>query len=449
VGTRKTKKKIVVIGAGFGGLNAARPLAKECYELTLIDKTNHHLFQPLLYQVATAALSPGDIGIPIREIFRHHKNTYIIMANVVSINKKERRVLLENGDEIPYDYLVVATGARHSYFGKDAWEKYAPGLKTLNDALHIREQMLISFEKAERCEKKSEAQKYLNFAIIGGGPTGVEMAGAISEIAYKTMKRDFHRIDPKNANIYLIEGHPEVLAPYPKSLRDRAMKDLKKMGVTLLTNQRVTKVTKEGVYLGKRFIESRNVIWAAGNAASPLLKTLDTPLNKAGQAIVEPDLTIPSHPEIFVIGDCSSVMQANGSPVPAVSPGAIQMGKYVAKIIKKNIPPKERKPFKYFDKGMMATIGKFKAVAASGPFRLKGLLAWFAWAFVHIFYLIGFRAKIVVLAEWLFYLMKSQRNIRLINHPMFDDKTPKAKRVGSKKVTYKKVVKEPPPPHHH
>jgi NADH dehydrogenase len=440
------KKKIVVIGAGFAGLNAALPLAKDCYELTLIDKTNHHLFQPLLYQVATAALSPAEIGIPTRAIFRKHKNTYIIMANVVSIHKKERRVLLENGDEIPYDYLVIGVGARHSYFGKDKWEKFAPGLKTLDDALHIREQMLISFEKAERCEKKSEAQKYMNFVIIGGGPTGVEMAGAISEIAYKTMRRDFLRIDTKRTKIFLIEGHPEVLAPYPKSLRDRAMRDLKKMGVTLLTNQRVTNVTKNGVYLGKKFIEARNIIWAAGNAASPLLQTLDTPLNKAGQAIVEPDLSIPGHPEIFVVGDCASVTQKDGSPVPAVSPAAIQMGKYVSKIIKKDIPPHRRLPFSYFDKGMMATIGKFKAVAATGPFRFKGFSAWLAWAFVHIYYLIGFRAKLVVLAEWLFYLIKSSRNIRLVSRPMFDDKSKKARPL-KKKTTYKKVVKEPAPKH--
>lgn len=441
--TESKRKKIVVIGAGFAGLNAALPLAKECYELTIIDKTNHHLFQPLLYQVATAALSPSDIGIPVREIFRRHKNTYVMMANVVSIHKKEKRILLENGDEIPYDYLVVGVGARHSYFGNDKWSKFAPGLKTLDDALKIREHMLVSFEKAERCEKKSEAQKYLNFVIIGGGPTGVEMAGAISEIAYKSMKRDFLRIDPKKARIYLVEGHPEVLAPFPKTLRKRAMKDLKKMGVHLLTNQRVTNVTKEGVYLGKRFIEARNIFWAAGNAASPLLKTLDTPLNKVGQAIVEPDLTIPGHPEIFVVGDCASVKQKDESFVPAVSPGAIQQGRYVSKIIKKGIPPKERRPFKYFDKGMMATIGKFKAVAATGPFRFKGFLAWLAWAFVHIFYLIGFRAKLVVLAEWLFYLVKSQRNIRLINSPMFDDKSRKARTLKGKKAVYKKVVKEP------
>lgn len=439
-------KKIVVIGAGFAGLNAALPLAKECYELTIIDKTNHHLFQPLLYQVATAALSPGEIGIPIREIFRKHKNTYIIMANVVSIHKEERRVLLENGDEIQYDYLVIGVGARHSYFGNEQWEQFAPGLKTLADALHIREHMLISFEKAERCENKSEALKYITFIVVGGGPTGVEMAGAIAEIAYQTMKRDFHRIDPSKTKIYLVEGHSEVLSPFPLSLRNRAMRDLKKMGVTLLTNTHVTDITKEGAYVGNRFIAARNIIWAAGNAASPLLKTLDIPLNKVGQAIVGPDLSIPGHPEIFIIGDCASVMQENGRPVPAVSPGAIQQGKYVAKIIKKHIPPNKRKPFKYFDKGMMATIGKFKAVAATGPFKLRGILAWFAWAFVHIFYLIGFRTKIVVMAEWLFYLCKSERNIRLINRSIFDDKSPKAKPIKGKKTVYKKVIKEKSPP---
>jgi len=443
--SRAHKKKIVVIGCGFAGLNTAIPLAKDKYELTVIDKTNHHLFQPLLYQVATAALSPGEIGIPIREILKKHKNTYVIMANVISIHKDKKKILLENGDEIPYDYLVVSVGARHSYFGKDEWEEHAPGLKTLHDALRIRERLLMSFEKAERCEKASEAAKYLNFVVVGGGPTGVEMAGAISEIAYKTLKKEFLRINPRKAKIYLVESHSEVLAPFPKSLRERAMKDLKKMGVKVITGAKVTQITKEGVCLGKRCIEARNIIWAAGNQASPLLQSLETPLDRQGRVIVGPDLTIPDHPELFVIGDAASVLTKGDKTVPAIAPGAIQQGKYVSKIIKKAIPPEKRKPFKYFDKGMLATIGKFKAVGQSGPFKFKGFIAWLGWAFIHIFYLVGFRNRVAVMAEWLFYLFKGERNIRLINRPIFDDQTPKAKPLKGKKTVYKKVIKEKKP----
>lgn len=442
--TRLHEKKIIVIGCGFAGLNVSLPLAKAKYALTVIDKTNHHLFQPLLYQVATAALSPGEIGIPIREILKKHKNTYVIMANVASIHKDEKKVLLENGDEMSYDYLVVSVGARHSYFGNDAWEEHAPGLKTLHDALRLRERLLMSFEKAERCADHKEAEKYMNFVVVGGGPTGVEMAGAISEIAYKTLKKEFLRINPRKAKIYLIESHKEVLAPFPKSLRDRAMKDLKKMGVNVITGARVTNITKEGVYLGEKFIEARNIMWAAGNEASKLLQSLDTPLDRQGRVIVEPDLTVPNHPELFVIGDAASVSMGKDKVVPAIAPGAIQQGKYVAKIIKKDIPANKRKPFKYFDKGMLATIGKFKAVGQSGPIKFKGFIAWLGWAFIHVFYLVGFRNRIAVMMEWLYYLFKGERNVRLINRPMFDDVSPKAKPAG-KKTVFKKVIKDKKP----
>jgi len=406
--------KVVIIGGGFGGLNVAKLLKKAHMDVLVIDKTNHHLFQPLLYQVASAALSPGEIAIPIREILLDYANTHVIMGDVVGINKKEKTVTLGNGDVKSYDYLVVATGARHSYFGNDQWEEFAPGLKTIQDALKIREQVLISFEKAERLDKISEAEKYLNFVVIGGGPTGVEMAGAIAEIAHKTMFRNFSRIRPEKSKIYLIEGLPFILPSYPEKLSIRAKKDLEKMGVKVLTDTKVTDISYEGVTFGDQFIPCRNVVWAAGNQASPLLKTLDVPLDRAGRVIVGPDLTIPDHPEVFVIGDAAHALDKNEKPLPGIAPTAIQMAQYVGKVIKKEIPKEGRKPFKYFDKGSMATIGKSKAVAVMGKLKLTGFLAWAAWCFIHIVYLIGFRNRFGVMVEWFYCFTTGQRGVRLI-----------------------------------
>ncbi len=407
-------KKVVIIGAGFGGLNVAKALNKTKLDIKLIDKTNHHLFQPLLYQVASAALSPGEIGIPIREILRKQENTTVLMGDVLHIDKQNRKIVLANGEKVEYDYLVLAVGARHSYFGKDEWEKFAPGLKTLKDALHIRENILLSFETAERLDNPKESVPYLNFVIIGGGPTGVEMAGSIAEIAHKTMLKNFRRIKPEKTQIFLIEAAPHILPMYPPALSLRAKQDLEKLGVHVLEGKKVTNITADGVYVENVFYPCKNVIWAAGNQASPLLKTLDVPLDKQGRVVVEPDMSIPHHPEIFVIGDAACAIGKNQKPLPGVSPVAIQEGKYVAKIIRKHIPKEKRKPFKYFDKGSMATIGKAKAIAMIGKLQFTGLFAWLMWCFIHIVYLIGFRNRLTVMVEWMTFYITGQRGARLI-----------------------------------
>ncbi len=408
------KTKIVIVGGGFGGLRVAKALKNQKVEVLLIDKANHHLFQPLLYQVASAALSPGEIAIPIREIFRDQENVTVMMGDVVNVDKHLKQITLGNGDRIGYDFLVLATGAKHSYFGQDAWEKYAPGLKTLKDALHIREQILVSFEAAERLGDCEEASKHLNFIIIGGGPTGVEMAGAIAEIASHTLLKNFRRIKPEKAKIFLIEALPHILPVYPPELGERAKKDLEKLGVCVINGKKVTNITADGVQVEETFYPSKNVIWAAGNQASPLLKTLDTPLDRQGRVLVEPDLSIAGNPEIFVIGDAACALGKNGKPLPGIAPTAIQQGAYVGKILKKGTPKEKRAPFHYFDKGSMATIGKGKAIAISGKFQFTGLFAWLMWGFIHIVYLIGFRNRLSVMLEWIFFYLTGQRGARII-----------------------------------
>jgi len=416
--------RVVIIGGGFGGLNCVKTLSRANFDVLLIDKKNHHLFQPLLYQVATAALSPADIATPLREIVATQNNTTVLMGTVNTIDKEKRKLILVNGDHIPYDYLVIATGARHSYFGNDHWEPLAPGLKTITDALKIRERVLISFEKAERMDSIHEAEKYLNFVIIGAGPTGVEMAGAIAEIAHKTMFRNFRRINPEKSKIYLIEGAPRVLPPFPEKLSERARKDLEKMGVRVLTEKLVTNITKEGVQVGDDFIEARNIIWAAGNIASPILKTLDVPLDRQGRAVVEPDLSVPGNPEIFVIGDAACTMGKDGKPLPAIAPTAIQQGRYVGKIIRRQVAKEKRRPFKYFDKGGLATIGKNRAVGFYKGVHLTGLIAWLAWGFIHIFYLVSYRSQFAVMLDWVFHYMTGLRGARLIHKTIDDEMQP-------------------------
>lgn len=416
--------KVLVIGGGFGGLNAVRCLSRAKVDITLLDKKNHHLFQPLLYQVASAALSPADIATPLREVLRLQKNASVMMANVDQIDKNKRQVHLANGETLDYDYLIVATGARHSYFGHDDWEQFAPGLKTITDALSIREKILTSFEKAERLDSFTEAEKYLNFVIIGAGPTGVEMAGAIAEIAHKTMFKNFRKINPQKSKIFLIEGAPRILPPYPESLSKRAQKDLEKMGVRVISGKIVTEVTKDGVKIGNETIEAKNIIWAAGNQASPLLKTLDVPLDRQGRVIVEKDLSIPSHPEVFVIGDAACFIGKGERPLPAIAPTAIQQGRYVAKIIKKSGDPLKRKPFKYFDKGSLATIGTNKAVGYFGKIRFTGFLAWIIWGFIHVVYLAGYRNRFTVVLDWVLHYITGIRGARLI-HRSIDESLPK------------------------
>ncbi|MBS0625773.1 MAG: NAD(P)/FAD-dependent oxidoreductase [Verrucomicrobia bacterium] len=406
--------KVVILGGGFGGINAAKALGNSKLDVWMIDRTNHHLFQPLLYQVASAALSPGDIAVPIREILSPYENITVIMGEAVKIDKENKIVVLRNGDHVGFEYLILALGANHSYFGNDQWEKFAPGLKTLNDALQIRERILISFEKAERCDSISEAKKYLNFVIIGGGPTGVEMAGAIAEIAYETMLRNFRRIDVTKTKIYLVEGSPHILPVYPERLSEKAKGYLERSGINVITGKRVTDVTSEGVMVENTFIPAHNIIWAAGNQASPVLKTLGTPLDRQGRAIVEADLSLPGNPDIFVIGDAACAMDQKGKPLPGLAPVAVQQGRYVAMLLRKRIPKNERPPFRYFDKGTMATIGKTKAIGMFNKIQFSGFFAWLAWCFVHILYLIGFRNRFTVLFQWLFSYFTSRRGARLI-----------------------------------
>lgn len=414
--------KVVILGGGFAGINAAKALGHTKLDVWLIDKTNHHLFQPLLYQVASASVSPADIAIPIREILSPYDNVTVLMGEVVRIDKHQKEVVLRNGDKISYEYLIVGLGARHSYFGRDDWEHYATGLKTLIDAMKIRERILMSFEIAERCDRISEAEKYLNFVIVGGGPTGVEMAGAIAEIAHETMLKNFRRIDTTKTKIFLIDGHSHILPVYPEKLAEKATKYLERFGVRVMTGRRVTSITADGVEIdGNTFIPAKNIVWAAGNQASPILKTLDTPLDKQGRAIVEADLTLPDHPEVFVLGDAANAKDKDGNPLPGLAPVAAQQGKYVAKIIRRNIAKNDRPPFRYVDKGTMATIGKTKAVGMIKSFQFSGFIAWLAWCFVHIFFLIGFRHRITVLMQWLFSYFSPARGARLINRSLDEE----------------------------
>lgn len=415
------KHRVVVIGGGFGGLNVVRALRHSNLEILLIDKTNHHLFQPLLYEVATAAISPGQIATPLREIVRHQKNTTVILAEVTHIDPKNKTLTLSSKQALSYDYLVVAIGARHSYFGKTEWESFAPGLKTIKDALKVRENILLSFEKAEKLSALSGQQMPINFVIIGGGPTGVEMAGAIGEIIGQTLQQNFRYIQPEKAKIYLIEAMPKILPMFPDSLTCKAEEMLEKLGVTIIKGKKVTQIDGKGVQVEEQFIPSENVIWAAGNQVSDLLKCLNTPLDRAGRVIVEPDLSIPGYSDTFVIGDAACLMTHEGKPLPGVAPVAMQEGRYVADLIQRNVKKTERKPFAYFDKGSMATIGKMKAIAVIGKFKTSGFFAWLIWAFVHILFLIGFRNRFGVIVEWIATIFTGERGARLITRPT-DDK---------------------------
>lgn len=414
--------RVVILGGGFGGLNVAKALGSTKFDVLLLDKTNHHLFQPLLYQVASAALSPADIAIPIREILSPYPNITVLMGEVIRIDKENKTIELKNKDLIGYDYLVVALGARHSYFGKSEWEPFAPGLKTLPDALKIRERILMSFEKAERSDSISEARKFLNFVIIGGGPTGVEMAGAIAEIAYETMLKNFRRIDTTKTQIFLVEGSPHILPVYPERLTAKAKKYLEHFGVHVLTGKRVTNITQDGVDVEGMWIETRNILWAAGNQAAPVLQTLQAPLDKQGRVLVDPDLSIPGHEEIFVIGDAACSLDKDGKPLPGLAPVAVQQGRFVAHLLRRRLSKKDRPPFRYLDKGSMATIGKTKAIGTFGKVQFSGFLAWLAWCFIHVFYLIGFRNRLIVLVQWLFSYFTPMRGARLINRPLDEDK---------------------------
>jgi NADH dehydrogenase len=407
------KPHVVIVGAGFGGLEAAKKLIDEPVRMTVIDRTNHHLFQPLLYQIATAALSPADIAAPIRGILGRCRNTEVILAEVKSVNVEARTV--STGErEIGYDYLILATGARHSYFGHDEWEKLAPGLKSLEDAIEIRRRLLLAFEYAEKITDEAAKKAAMTFVIIGGGPTGVEMAGAIAEIARYTLAKDFRHIDPSSARVVLVEGDKRVLSAFPEDLSMKALDQLKELGVEVHTGVHATNLTEAGLQVGDEFIPCRVKIWAAGNTASFVGKTTAAQVDKAGRVIVNDDLTIPGHPEVQVIGDLANFSHDGGKPLPGVSPVAMQQGRHAARNILAMMDDRKPERFRYWDKGSMATIGRNRAVADLHWFHFGGLLAWLAWLFVHIIFLVGFRNRIAVLIQWAWAYVTFNKGARLI-----------------------------------
>jgi NADH:ubiquinone reductase (H+-translocating) len=402
-------KRVVIIGAGFGGLQVAKSLNKKNIDVTLIDRNNHHLFQPLLYQVASSALSPADIAAPIRSIFRYSPNIKIIMNEAVSIDTYTQTVRLNEGS-VSYDYLVLAPGSRHSYFGNNQWEKFAPGLKEITDALKIRENLIESFERAEMSTSRHDKQKYLTFVIVGGGPTGVEMAGAIAEIARGTLLPDYPLIAKEEIKVILVDASSQLLGAYPDAHSVYTKSVLEKMGVEVRLNTRVTDISENIVQTNNGTIEAANVIWAAGNEASPLVKCLDTPMDRMGRAIVDKYMNIPGNENVFVIGDSAFCTDESGKEVPGIAPAAMQQAKFVADVILDG----KSKHFKYRDKGMMATIGKAKAVSVIGKFHSKGLIAWLLWSFIHIFFLIDFRNRLFVMSEWIWFYLSNNSGARLI-----------------------------------
>lgn len=404
---------VVILGGGFAGLYAARRLGDATVRVTLVDRRNHHLFQPMLYQVATAGLNPADIASPIRSVLRKQKNTEVLLAEAGAVDVAERRVRLSDGGVLEYDYLIVATGARHSYFGRNEWEPLAPGLKSLEDALEIRRRVLLAFERAERESDVVRRHAYLTFVVVGGGPTGVEMAGAVAEIRRYALRRDFRRIDPREATVLLLEGGPRLLPSYPPTLSDEAKRELRRLGVEVRTETMVTDIRPGSVTAAGWTIPSRTVIWAAGNTASPLLKTLDAPLDAQGRAVVEPDCTIPGHPEVFVLGDAAAFTE-DGELLPGTCPVAIQMGEYAARTIQGDLAGRPRRSFRYWDKGQLAVIGRGQAVADIWKLHFGGFLAWVIWIFVHIAFLIGFRNRVLVLTQWAWSYLTYSRGARII-----------------------------------
>lgn len=408
------KPKVVIVGGGFGGLWAAKALANKPVEVTLIDRKNHHVFQPLLYQVATAVLSPGEIATPIRRILHYAKNIEVILGEVTGFDTTNKKVVLDDGSGVAFDYLIVAAGARHAYFGHDEWETSAPGLKTIEDAVEIRRRVLLAFEFAEREAYLKGSQRPLNFVVVGGGPTGVELAGAIAGIARQALAKDFMAIDTRKANVILFEGSDRVLGTFAKDLSESAKTQLEDLGVEVRLNSFVTDISPGKVKVGDKWIDCDVVLWATGVAASPIGKQLGAETDKAGRVFVEPDLSIPGHKNIFVIGDMASLKQENGEPVPGVSPAAMQMGGATANNILADLKGKERKNFRYVDKGTMATIGRSKAIAEIQGLKFKGFIAWMMWLFLHVFFLIGFRNRIIVMLEWFWAYLTRERSARLI-----------------------------------
>src|SRR5438309_5389972 len=419
----RKQPRVIIVGAGFGGLEAAKKLACEDVSLTVIDRTNYHLFQPLLYQVATAALSPADIAAPVRAILSKCKNVEVILAEVQSVDVEGKKVRTQ--DQIfEYDYLILATGARHSYFAHNEWEKLAPGLKSLEDAVELRRRILLAFEFAEKTTDEAARKAAMNFVIIGGGPTGVEMAGAIAEISRYTLSKDFRHIDPSQARVILIEGALSLLAAYPEDLSESARKQLTDLGVEVRTSTRATNLTEAGVRVGDEFIPCRVKIWAAGNNASFVGKTLGTPIDRVGRIIVNDDLTIPRHPEVQVIGDLANFTHETGQPLPGISPVAMQQGRHAARNVLAMVKGRKPQRFRYWDKGTMATIGRNKAVADLKLVHLSGLPAWLAWLFVHIIFLVGFRNRFLVLFQWAWAYLTFNKGARLVTRNFQSEQRP-------------------------
>lgn len=406
--------RVVIIGGGFGGLSAARTLRRAAVEVILIDRTNHHVFQPLLYQTATAAVSPGDITAPIRWILRKQKNTMVLLAEAEEIDLERRVVRLDvEPHELPYDYLIIAAGARHSYFGHTEWESLAPGLKTVQDALEIRNRFLGAFERAERCRDPEVRREWQTFVVVGGGPTGVELAGVMPVIARKALAPDFRNIDTRETRVILLEAGLRVLPTFPRSLSESAHRYLERLGVEVRTGSLVTRIEPHAVYVGEELIRARTVFWAAGNEASPLGRTLRVPLDKAGRVLVESDLSIPGHRELFVVGDLAA-LEDDGDFVPWIAPAANQQGTHAARNILRDVRGRSRRPFRYRDKGTLAIIGRHKAIANFPWLRISGSAAWFLWLFIHILYLAGFRNRLSVLLQWAYAYFTYQRGVRLI-----------------------------------
>jgi NADH:ubiquinone reductase (H+-translocating) len=423
--SQNRKPRVIIVGAGFGGLQAAKKLAGKDVLITVIDRTNYHLFQPLLYQVATAALSPADIAAPVRSVLSKSKNVEVILAEVQSVDVEAKKVRTADL-EFDYDYLILATGARHSYFGHNDWEKLAPGLKSLEDAIELRRRILMAFEYAEKTNDEAARKAAMTFVIIGGGPTGVEMAGAIAEISRHTLAKDFRHIDPSRARVILIEGDSRLLSAFPEDLSQSAQKQLTHLGVDVRTGVLATNLTEDGVRLGDEFIPCRVKIWAAGNNASFIGKTLGASIDKVGRIVVNDDLSIPGHPEVQVIGDLANFSYQTGEPLPGVSPVAIQQGRHAARNILAMIKGRKLQRFHYWDKGSLATIGRHKAVADLKFMHLSGLPAWVAWLFVHIFFLIGFRNRLLVLFQWAWAYFTFDKGARLITRNFQSEQRPPA-----------------------
>ncbi|AMW06587.1 pyridine nucleotide-disulfide oxidoreductase [Gemmatimonas phototrophica] len=406
---------VVIVGGGFAGLAAARTLADAPVRITLLDRTNHHLFQPLLYQVATAVLNPADISVPIRWLLRKQQNATVVMADVDRIDPADKTVSLDGGSVLlSFDFLLLAAGARHAYFGHPEWEQFAPGLKNIEDALEMRRRFLLSFEAAERASAVGERDALLTFVIVGGGPTGVELAGMIPEVTHHALKGEFRRIDPSKARVLLLEGGPRILPAFPEELSAQAQRDLEALGVEVRTNCVVTTVDADGVVAGGERIDAHTVFWGAGNQASPLAKQLGVPLDRAGRVSLNADLSVPGYEYIFCAGDVASTTTDDGKPVPAVAPAANQMGELVGRNIAHTVAGSSRETFRYFNKGDLATIGRHKAVAVIGGAKLRGLFAWLTWLFVHILYLVGMRNRLTVVVQWAYQYLTFQRGVRLI-----------------------------------